>query len=76
VIEGVPLVGINFTVLETGVCVSITEEDKVEIFSAKTGATSIKSISDDSIRSDMHLCRAGGIQFAQGSKLFSFSMKK
>jgi hypothetical protein len=74
IVEDVPLVGINFTVLDSELCVCITEEDKVELFSAKYGSTTIKTIEDPAIQSDMHLCRTGGVQFVQGNKLFSFSM--
>lgn len=74
IIEDIPLVGINFTVLETGICVCITEEEKVEIFSTKQGSP-MKIVDDPQITSDMHLCHSGGVQFVRDHKLFSFSMR-
>jgi hypothetical protein len=75
-IENITPTGLNFTVTDRGMCISITEEEKVEIFSSQMGSKSVKSIDDPSIVSDMRLCHSGDqVRFAHGSKLYQFSMK-
>lgn len=75
-IENITPTGINFTVTEIGVCVCITEEEKVELFSNTMGATSVKSVDDPAIVGDMRLCHSGKeVRFAHGTKLYRFSMK-
>lgn len=81
-IENITPTGLNFTVTNKsgspgyGMCISITEEEKVEIFSSQIGTKSVKSVDDPSIVSDMRLCHSGDqVRFAHGSKLYQFSMK-
>lgn len=77
VVNDINPTGINFTVLpEKGICVCITEEENVEIFSNQKDANSIKSFNDPAIDSTMKLCHAGGVQFARGNKLYGISVKK
>jgi hypothetical protein len=71
----VPLIGLNFTVLENGLCVCLAEDGRLEVFPNKLGMD-VNRIADKGIPSDMHLCHAAGVQFAQGSKLFSFGMRR
>jgi hypothetical protein len=69
--------GLNFTVLDTGVCICLTEEEKIEIFSGQKDSANVKSITDPAIKADMHLCHSGPqVRFAYGNKLYSFSVKK
>lgn len=76
-VENINPNGLNFTVLETGLCVCLTEDEKVEIFSSQKDSVNIKSISDPVIKSDMHLCHSGTqVRFAYGEKLFSIAVKK
>lgn len=76
-IENITPVGINFTVMDSGIVVCITEEQAVEVFSKEMGSQSMKVIRDDkAVDADMHLCNRGGVQFAKGFKLFSFKMRK
>jgi serine/threonine protein kinase len=75
-VEHVTPTGLNFTVLPNGIVVSITEEEKVEIFSNKKDSPDIKSISDPAISGDMRLCHAGAqVRRAHGDKLYTFKMK-
>lgn len=76
-IENVAPTSLNFTVLESGICVSITEEEKVEIFSNKKDTPGIKVITDPAIKSNFHLCHTGSqVRFAHNDKLYSFAIKK
>lgn len=75
-VEDINFTGINFTVLDNGLCVVLTEEEKIEIFSSRQGSQSVKSIDDPVIESDMRLCHSGSqVMFAQGAKLYKMSMK-
>ena len=77
-VENVNFTGINFTVTDKGICVMMTEDEKVEIFEGKMGSThGVKSIDDPAIDGDMRLCHsASHVQFAKGNKLFSIAVKK
>jgi hypothetical protein len=76
-IENITPTGINFTVLPKGVCVCLTEEEKIEIFSNQKGSASINVIDDPVIDGDMRLCHSGDqVRFAQGTKLYSLAVKK
>lgn len=76
IIENVTPTGINFTVLLKGICVCLTEEEKIEIFSNQKDSASVKSIDDPVIEADMRLCHAGDqVRFAKGEKIYSFAVK-
>lgn len=76
VVEDVPLAGLNFVCLESGVCVCLTEEEDLELFSARMGDASVKRIQDDVLGGDMKLFRQGGrLLFARGERLYSMSMR-
>lgn len=75
-IENISFTGINFTVLDNGICISLTEEEKIEVFSCQKDSKSIKSIDDPVIEADMKLCHNGSqFMFAKGGKLYQMSMK-
>lgn len=76
-VENVTPIGVNFTVLDSGVCVLLTEEEKIEIFSNRKDAASMNVIDDPVIKSNMRLCRANNqVRFTYGDKLFSISVRK
>lgn len=69
-------VGLNFVVLDSGVCVSLTEEDKLELFSSRKDSVHVKTIVDPALGSDMTLAKWGGsVVFARGTKVFSLKMR-
>ena len=69
--------GINFVVLDNGVCVYLNDEEKLEIFLNKYDSTDIKVIEDDVIKGDKILFKKGTqLLFSSGKKLFSLAMKK
>ncbi len=76
IIDNITPTGINFTVSQSGICVCITEEEKVELFPNAKGSTRVDSITDPAIVGDMRLCHSGKeVRFAHGTKLYRFSMK-
>jgi hypothetical protein len=67
---------LNFTVLSNGICVSIDEDEEVNVFfnSSKSNVTKIK---DPDIDSSMTLCKDGTkVMFYRGRSLYSLTMKK
>lgn len=76
-IDDIVPTGINFTVNDNGICICLTEEEKVEIFSNQKDNASIKSFDDPAIDADMKFCHASNsVRFAKGNKLFDISVKK
>jgi serine/threonine protein kinase len=76
IIKDITYSGLNFTVLDSGICVSINEEEKVEIFSNTKDRADIKEIDDPAIDSSMKLFHRGTkVLFAKGNKLFSMTMR-
>lgn len=67
---------LNFTVLDNGVCVSITEENNVEIFLNRVDKRDIKSIQDPDIDNTMRLCKNGTtLCFFKDKSLYKMKMK-
>lgn len=75
-VQDISPTGLNFTVLDNGLCVSINESEAIEIFSRVKGSPDIKTLSDDVLGANMRLFSDGQqVLFARGSEIFSFSMK-
>lgn len=68
--------GLNFVVLDSGTCVCLTENDELELFSCRKGATSVKKLTDPAITGDMTLGKRGGTLLAsRGNKVYSLQMR-
>lgn len=68
--------GLNFVTLDSGVCVSITEDEKMEAFSSRKNASSIKIIDDPVVGGDMKLGKhAGAVVVSKGNKMYKVRMK-
>jgi len=75
-VRNVTMGDLNFVVLDTGVCVCLTEDEKLELFSARMGSTSIKTVEDPVLGGDMKLTKHGGqVLFMRGEKLYSMKLK-
>ena len=76
VVSDITPTGLNYVVLDSGVVVSMTEEDKLEIFSSRRGSTGVKIIEDKNLSGDCTLYKHGGsVVFTRGSKIFQMKMK-
>ena len=76
VVTGVALTELNFVTLDSGVCVCLNEEVKIEIFSATKGSTTLKYVEDPALSGDMQLARqAGSVLFYRGDKVYRMKMK-
>jgi serine/threonine protein kinase len=68
--------GINFTVTDSGICVCLTEEEKLEAFSIKMASKSVKVIEDPTLGGDMELVKfQGGVGFIRGGMLYSMKLR-
>lgn len=75
IIKDIPLVGLNFVTLDSGVVVSFNEDENIEIFSVKKGSTTINEITDPVLSGDMHLAEyKGKLIFYRGNKVYRMSM--
>ncbi len=75
-VENVDYSGINFTVGDNGICLLMTEDEKLEIF-RNDDSTSLKILDDPAISNDMRLCHEGStMMFYKGKELFEIKMNK
>ena len=73
----VPAVNINFVALDTGVCLSITENDELEVFSNRKDDPTVKVLSDAVLQGDCRLFKNGAqALFARGRTLSKFALRK
>ena len=72
--KNVTYMGINFVVLDNGLCVHIDEDENIEIFNKLSNT---KVINDDIVDQDMLLYHKGAqVLFTKDNGLYSMSMKK
>jgi len=75
-VEDVTATDLNFVTLDSGVCVCLTENEELELFSCKKGSKSVKTIDDPVLGGDMRLVKdAGQLRFFRGNKLYGMKMK-
>ena len=76
VVEDVTPTGLNFVVLDTGICVCMTEEEKLELVSCRMGSVGMKVIDDPILGGDMRLHKEGGrVAFPKGNKVYAMGLK-
>jgi len=76
VIEDVAVAGLNFVVLDTGVCACVNEDEELELFASKKDSTGVKQVDDPAISSDIKLFKDGTkLLFGKGNKLYHIKMK-
>jgi hypothetical protein len=76
VVQDITPSGLNFVTLASKVCVSMTEEEKIEAFSSKKGAQGLKVVEDPALGSNMRLLKvAGKVGFERAGKIYQMSLK-
>lgn len=76
VIANIAETDINFTVLDSGIVLSVTDEGELEIFASRCNAAEIKLIKDAELGADMRLFRAGTqALIGRGNKLYKIKMR-
>jgi hypothetical protein len=77
IIKDITHSGLNFAVLDNGTCITLMEDESIEVFSNKKDSANITQIRDDVIGSDMKLFAVGSkMMFSRANKLYSMTMKK
>jgi hypothetical protein len=77
VVPDVSSTDINFTVLETGVVLLLTDEGALELFSRRKGASDVKTFDDPSVGADARLFHTGAQALvARGPVLYKFTMRR
>jgi len=69
--------GLNFVVLDNGICVHINEDENIELFVNKLGVTDTKVVDDTNIDGNMTLYKNGNqVLFAKDNAIYKMSLKK
>jgi hypothetical protein len=69
--------GLNFTVLPNGVCVSMTEDESIEVFKAEKDSGGVKQYKDPAVKGDMELSHQGPqTVFTRGKEVYTISVRK
>jgi hypothetical protein len=77
VVQNVSSTDINFTVLDGGVVLHLTEEGSLEVFSRHKNSSHIKTIQDPSIEGDTRLFHRGTqALMARGRRLYGIKMRQ
>lgn len=76
-VEDISPSSLNFVVLDSGVVACLTEEDKIELYSARKGQANVKVVEDKALGGDMRLAKLGGrVVFSRGDgKITRLSVK-
>jgi len=75
-IENVTPAELNFVTMDSGVCISMTEDESLELFSSKKGSHTTKVVEDPLLGGDMVLIRRGSrLGFIRGNSVFEMKMK-
>ncbi len=76
VVPDVSSTDINFTVLDTGVVLHLTDEGALELFSRRAGALDVRTFQDPGVGPDARLFHTGAQAYvARGPKLYKFTMR-
>lgn len=68
--------GLNFVTLDSGICVSITEDETLELFPNTKGVNKSRVVTDPGLSGEMRLSKkAGKVVFSRGNKLYSLSLR-
>jgi len=76
IIEDIGSTDINFTVLDTNLVLHLTDESKLEIFSANRSAGSVRVLKDSLLESDVRLFHLGKqALISRDNKIFKINLQ-
>lgn len=76
VVSGISSPELNFVTLDSGVCVCLNEDVKLEVFSNRKGSAAVKVMDDKALSGDMLLFKQGGtVLVARGSRIYRMRMR-
>ncbi|HEX8844604.1 MAG TPA: hypothetical protein VF791_08165 [Pyrinomonadaceae bacterium] len=77
IVPNISSTGIDFTVLDSGVVLHMSDEDTLELFARRKGSSDIKAFQDPSIQGDVRLSHSGAqALIARGSRLYKIRMRQ
>ena len=77
VVPDVSSTDINFTVLDTGVVLQLTDEGALDLFSRRKGEPDVRTFPEPGIGADARLFHAAAQAYAaRGPKLYKFTMRR
>jgi hypothetical protein len=77
VVSHISSTNLDFTVLDSGVVLHMTDEDQLEIFSRFKDSSNIKVLQDASLQGDVRLFHLGAqALIARGNKLYKIKMRR
>jgi hypothetical protein len=75
--KDIQYVGLNFVVLDNGVCCFLNEKDEIELFRNKKDDPMVKVVADNQINGDLKLFKEGTtVMFSKDDTLYTMTMKK
>jgi len=75
-VEDITPEGLNFVTLDNGVCVHLTEDEDLELFSSRKDSANLKQMSDRVLGGDMRLFAMGStLMFARDNCVYSMTMR-
>jgi hypothetical protein len=76
VISDVSATDTEFTVLDSGIVLHLTDENRLEVFSSGVGATAIRAIDDPALEGDIRLFHSGTqALIARGAELYRIQLR-
>lgn len=76
IVRDVSLTGLNFAVLDTGVCVCVNEEEGLEIFSTRKDSASLVIMKDNDVDGNtMLIAQGGALLGARGNKIYRLRLE-
>ena len=76
VIADITTTGIEFTVLDGGIVLHLSEDNNLEVFSSLRGSTSIRTINDAALQDDIKLFHTGAqVLIGRGNALFRIRLQ-
>ena len=76
VVEGAAHAGLNFVTLDTGVCVALTGDERLELFASQVNSSALEVVEDPSLGGDMRLRRREGrVVFLRGDEVWSMALQ-
>jgi hypothetical protein len=77
VVADVSSTDINFTVLDGGVVLHLTDEGALELFQSRRGARDLRTFQDPAVGADARLFHTGSQALvARGARLYKFTMRR
>lgn len=75
-VPDITFTGINFVVIDKGICCHINEKGEVELFTNQIGNGLMKIVDDPMVKTDMRLFKDGDqVLFAKGKEMYTLKMK-